>query len=88
MFKGLFPPEHDQEIQTLLFQLAQWHALVKLRLHTDHSLKLLDEACRLLGGQLRKFQDFTSRLWSCHQRLQHDGDKRNAALAQRHLDLP
>ena len=59
VFEGLFPPEHDQEIQTLLFRLAQWHTLAKLRLHTDHSLKLLDEACRLLGGQLRKFQDFT-----------------------------
>ena len=59
VFEGLFPSEHNQVIQTLLFQLAQWHALAKLRLHTDHSLKLLDEASRLLGGQLRKFQDFT-----------------------------
>jgi len=59
VFEGLFPFEHDREIQTLLFRLAQWHALAKLRLHTDHSLKLLDEACRLLGDQLRKFQDFT-----------------------------
>ena len=59
VFEGLFPSEHDQIIQTLLFRLAQWHALAKLRLHTDHSLKLLDEASRLLGGQLRKFWDFT-----------------------------
>ena len=57
-FKGLFPSEHDQVIQTLLFRLAQWHALAKLRLHTDYSLKLLDEASRLLGGQLHKFWDF------------------------------
>jgi len=58
-FEGLFPSKHDEVIQTLLFRLAQWHALAKLRLHTDHSLKLLDEASRLLGDQLRKFQDFT-----------------------------
>ena len=58
-FEGLFPSEHDQIIQTLLFRLAQWHTLAKLRLHTDHSLKLLDEASRLLGAQLRKFQCFT-----------------------------
>lgn len=59
VFKGLFPPEHDGEFQTLLFRLAQWHALAKLRLHTDHSLDLLDKATRLLGDQLRKFQQFT-----------------------------
>ena len=58
-FEGLFPSEHDQIIQTLLFRLAQWHTLAKLQLHTDHSLKLFDEASRLLGGQLRKFQGFT-----------------------------
>ena len=59
VFEGLFPPEHDGEFQTLLFQLAQWHALAKLRLHTDHSLDLLDKATRLLGDQLRKFPQFT-----------------------------
>ena len=59
VFEGLFPSEHNQVIQMLLFQLAQWHALAKLWLHTDHSIKLLDEASQLLGGQLHKFQDFT-----------------------------
>jgi len=59
VFEGLFPPKHDGEIQTLLFQLAQWHALSKLRLHTDHSLDLLDKATRLLRDQLRRFQKFT-----------------------------
>ena len=46
-------------MRTLLFRLAQWHALAKLRLHTEHSLNHLDEASRLLGHQLRKFRDFT-----------------------------
>ena len=59
VFEGLFPPEHDREIQTLLFRLAQWHALAKLWLHMDHSLDLLDKATRLLRDQLRKFQQFT-----------------------------
>ena len=58
-FEGLFPSEHDQVIQTLLFRLAQWHALAKLWLHTDHSLWLLDEASRLLGDQLCNNQNFT-----------------------------
>jgi len=46
-------------VRTLLFRLAQWHALAKLRLHTEHSLNHLDKASRLLGHQLRKFRDFT-----------------------------
>ncbi|KIK14700.1 hypothetical protein PISMIDRAFT_17112 [Pisolithus microcarpus 441] len=58
-FEGLFPPDHDNVIRTLLFRLAQWHALAKLRLHMDDSLELLKHATRLLGQQLRKFQEFT-----------------------------
>jgi len=46
-------------VQTLLFRLAQWHALAKLRLHTEHSLNHLDKASHLLGHQLCKFRDFT-----------------------------
>jgi len=58
-FEGLFPKEHDDVIQLLLFRLAEWHALAKLRLHTDDSLNKLDEALNALGKQLRRFQQFT-----------------------------
>ena len=58
-FESLFPAEHDDVVWTTLFRLTQWHALAKLRLHTDESLHYLDEATRLLGFQLRKFQDST-----------------------------
>ncbi|KIJ58626.1 hypothetical protein HYDPIDRAFT_33994 [Hydnomerulius pinastri MD-312] len=58
-FEGLFPSEHEPIVRTLLFRLAQWHALAKLRLHTDDSLLLLDKATRLVGYQMRKFQEFT-----------------------------
>jgi len=63
-FEGLFPAEHDSIIRNLLFRLAHWHALAKLRLHTDESLTFLDEATRSLGQQLRKFQDFTCRAFN------------------------
>jgi hypothetical protein len=58
-FEGLFPKEHDNGIRLLLFRLAEWHALAKLRLHTDDSLDKLDEALNALGKQLRRFQQFT-----------------------------
>jgi hypothetical protein len=55
----LFPKDHDDGIRLLLFRLAEWHALAKLRLHTDDSLNKLDEALKALGKQLRRFQQFT-----------------------------
>ncbi|KIK33787.1 hypothetical protein CY34DRAFT_34800, partial [Suillus luteus UH-Slu-Lm8-n1] len=58
-FEGLFPKDHDDVIQLLLFRLAEWHALAKLQLHTDDSLNKLNEALKALGKQLRRFQQFT-----------------------------
>ena len=60
-FEGLFPAGHDSIVRNVLFRLAHWHALAKLRLHTDESLALLDEVTCLLGRQLWRFQDFTCR---------------------------
>lgn len=58
-FEGLFPDSHDEVVRILLFRLAEWHALAKLRIHTDDSLDLLSRATRCLGQQLRKFRDST-----------------------------
>lgn len=46
-----------------IFRLAQWHALVKLWLHTDDSLSYLNNITQLLGSQLRKFQDFICKVF-------------------------
>ncbi|KIO00574.1 hypothetical protein M404DRAFT_152432, partial [Pisolithus tinctorius Marx 270] len=59
VFEGLFPSEHDRVVCTLLFRLAHWHALAKLRLHSEDSLHQLDKTTRLHGHQLCKFRDFT-----------------------------
>ena len=64
VFEQLFPPDHDDLVQTLLFHLAEWQALAKLRLHTEDSLALLDLALRRLGAQMRKFQQIT---WTASQ---------------------
>ena len=44
----------------LLYRTAEWHALAKLRIHTDSTLDLLQEATRELGRLLRQFRDRTS----------------------------
>lgn len=59
VFEGLLPEPHNTIILDLLFTLAVWHALAKLRLHTDDSLTLLEEATRSLGTHLRHFQATT-----------------------------
>ena len=56
VFKGLLPPIHEEVVQTLLFHLAKWQALAKLRMHTDDTLALLHQALRRLGAQVQKFQ--------------------------------
>ena len=43
----------------LLFRLAEWHSLAKLRLHSDDSLNLLDWSLKKLSAQLRHFINVT-----------------------------
>ena len=59
IFDGLFPDEHNASIRILLFRLAEWHALAKLRLHTEDSLKLLELSLKQLTKQLRRFVKVT-----------------------------
>jgi hypothetical protein len=56
VFEGLFPSEHDAIVQSLLFRFAQWHALAKLRIHTESTVTFLDEIFHKLCKNLRKFQ--------------------------------
>ncbi|TCD70859.1 hypothetical protein EIP91_001167 [Steccherinum ochraceum] len=56
VFEKLFPnPLHDKLVQDMLFTLADWHALAKLRMHTDSSLALLRATTASLGKQYRFF---------------------------------
>ena len=50
VFEGLLPSKHEDITQTLIFRLAEWHALAKLRLQTEDTLALLDQALRRLGA--------------------------------------
>jgi hypothetical protein len=40
---------------TLLFELATWHGLAKLRLHTESTIKDLDNSTTRLGKLFRRF---------------------------------
>lgn len=59
VFEDLLPEPHNSQICKLLFHFAHWHGLAKLRLHSDDTLKLLDDETTELGDHLRKFQSNT-----------------------------
>ncbi len=43
----------------LLYRTAEWHALAKLRMHTDSMLTLLEELTTKFGKLMRQFRDLT-----------------------------
>jgi hypothetical protein len=55
VFDGLLEEPYNQQVLDLLFTLAHWHSLAKLRLKTEDTLELLDIATTQLGAQLRDF---------------------------------
>lgn len=50
------PKEHDKIVCKLLFELATWHALAKLRLHTETTLIDLENSTTRLGQYIRSFE--------------------------------
>jgi len=43
----------------VLFDLAHWHGLAKLRMHTDFTLNVFSQVTTALGNTLRTFQEQT-----------------------------
>jgi len=56
VFKDLLPEPHNKRLLKLLFLMAHWHALAKLRLHMDATLDIMDSVTTLLGQALRDFK--------------------------------
>ena len=50
------PDEDDKIVLTLLFELATFHALAKLRLHTETTILDLECSTTRLGECMRKFE--------------------------------
>jgi hypothetical protein len=55
VFDGLLDNNNNKIVLDLLFTLALWHGLAKLRLHTNHTLNDLDLVTTNLGRDLRRF---------------------------------
>ncbi|KAF9783667.1 hypothetical protein BJ322DRAFT_1109524 [Thelephora terrestris] len=59
-FEGLLPEPFNTMLLRLLYKAAEWHALTKLRLHTDSTLDLLEEVTKEFGYLMRQFRNKTS----------------------------
>lgn len=56
MFDGLLPGDHNRIVLDLLFVMAHWHGLAKLRMHSDITLEILDQRTTDLGEKFRQFK--------------------------------
>jgi hypothetical protein len=59
VFEGLLPEPHNTIVMDLLFELATWHGIAKLRLHTEPTIQSLECSTTRLGTLLRRFQSVT-----------------------------
>ena len=77
-FEGLFPQPCEKAILDLLFILATWHSLAKLRLHTSSSLSFFESCTKDLGRVIRYFHDRV-----CPKYKTHETPKEVAAKSRR-----
>lgn len=59
----------------MLYKTAEWHALAKLRLHTETTLSLLEAVTKEFGYLIRQFRDKTSDKYNTVE-LPHGADAR------------
>jgi hypothetical protein len=84
-FEGLFPPTAENVILDLLFMLATWHALAKLRMHTTSTLSFFDAVTKSLGEVLRRFANHVCPKFNTKETPSEraKGDRRSAAKAKK-----
>ncbi|KAJ3858704.1 hypothetical protein EV359DRAFT_75819 [Lentinula novae-zelandiae] len=58
-FEGLLPDEHNARLMKLLYRLGEWHALAKLWMHTDLTLRDLSSCTAVVGTLMHEFRDKT-----------------------------
>ena len=85
VFEGLLPPKHEDIAQTLIFHLAEWHPLAKLRLQTEGSLALLNQALWWLSVQVNQFQRVTCTAFETKELPQESTWRQRRELAEMQL---
>ena len=71
----------------LLYRFSEWHALAKLRMHTEDSLELMEECTKELGELLRQFRRLTCTKFGTVE-LQREADARARRRKDVTTDVP
>ncbi|KAJ3530305.1 hypothetical protein NMY22_g8628 [Coprinellus aureogranulatus] len=80
VFEGLFPGDHGVRVENLLFTLGHWHALAKLRMHTEFTLELLDQWTSFLGEE-QEYLEYEARKRAQARRSGKASSSRRGAAA-------
>ncbi|KAI0740298.1 hypothetical protein C8Q76DRAFT_765256 [Earliella scabrosa] len=78
--EGLLPLRNDDTVADLLFELANWHALARLRVHTD-ILDNLGTATKHLYAAMNKFDE------TCREHQEAEARVRRAQAKNPHAEI-
>lgn len=67
VFEGLMLVHDDQTVAKMLFKLANWHALAKLRLHTELTVDIFRMATGHMTASMRHFAATMCEEWETHK---------------------
>ncbi|KAH7905471.1 hypothetical protein BJ138DRAFT_1138264 [Hygrophoropsis aurantiaca] len=81
VFDGLLPHPQNAHVVQLLFTMAHWHGLAKLRMHSDLTLEILDTLTTMLGDQFRKFDTEVCSLYNTKE-FDHEMNARTCRQAK------
>ncbi|KIJ05950.1 hypothetical protein PAXINDRAFT_92715, partial [Paxillus involutus ATCC 200175] len=82
VFENLLPEPHNSHVQCLLFYLCHWHALAKLRMHTDYTLDIMEHSTVHLAKQIRKFSTETCPVFATKE-LRREAESRRRRSAHK-----
>ncbi|KAJ3887325.1 hypothetical protein GG344DRAFT_80858, partial [Lentinula edodes] len=67
VFEGLLPGPVNSKLMTLLYRAAEWHALAKLRMHTEKTLDYMETLTYEFGKLMRQFQDLSNNSFQTYE---------------------
>ncbi|CDO74660.1 hypothetical protein BN946_scf184832.g4 [Trametes cinnabarina] len=85
-FEGLLPVADDLIVADMLFELANWHGLAKLRLHTSITIKIMRVATDHMCRAMRSFARTTCKRYETRE-LPKETDAR-VRCEEKNKDMP
>ncbi|KAJ3858876.1 hypothetical protein EV359DRAFT_68646, partial [Lentinula novae-zelandiae] len=67
VFEGLLPEPFNTKLMTLLYRAAEWHALAKLRMHTEKTLDYMEFLTHDFGKCMCHFRDLTNKSFNTYE---------------------